>query len=156
VQEPLFRREQDAAQKLGNVSNLIKSDLFLTKAVDKLNAEGFESSATTQFAVTAEKIKDSVNAVVDQSSLEITVDTPNPNVSIKLARILGEEFKEWMSKVEVRPTGDTAAAIKDKADKLNLEIQDLRQKLEVSKVKMGTHCRISRPIILCKERRIKA
>src|SRR5882724_706750 len=137
VQEPLFRRDQEAAQKLGNVNNLIKSDMFLVKAIDKLNAEGFESSATTQFAPTAEKIKDSVNAVVDQSSLEITVDTPNPNVSIKLARILGEEFKEWMSKVEVRPTGDTAAAIKDKADKLNLEIQDLRQKLEVFKGKNG-------------------
>jgi uncharacterized protein involved in exopolysaccharide biosynthesis len=137
VQEPLLRRDQDTAQKLGNISNLIKSDLFLTKAVEKLNAEGYESSASPQWSPTAERLKDSVSATLDQPSLEIAVDTPNPDASIKLARILGEEFKEWMSRVEVRPTGETANAIKGKADQLNLEIQDLRQKLEVFKGKNG-------------------
>jgi len=95
VQEPLFRRDQDTATKLGNINNLVKSDLFLIQAVAKLNSDGYESSASPQWTPTAEKVKDSVTAVLDQSSLEITVDTPNPDVSIKLAKILGEQFKEW-------------------------------------------------------------
>jgi len=129
----LFRRDQDTATKLGNINNLVKSDLFLIQAVAKLNSDGYESSASPQWTPTAEKVKDSVTAVLDQSSLEITVDTPNPDVSIKLAKILGEQFKEWMNRVEVRPTGDTAKAIKEKAEQTEKEIQDLRQKLEVFK-----------------------
>src|SRR5258708_1285453 len=38
-----------------------------------------------------------------------------------------------MNRVEVRPTGDTAKAIKEKAEQTEKEIQDLRQKLEVFK-----------------------
>jgi len=137
VQEPLLRRDQDAAQKLGNVNNLVKSDLFLSQAITKLEAEGYDSSSTPQWSPTPERLKDSITATLDPPSLEITVDTPNSSASIKLARVLGDEFKEWMNRVEVRPTGDTASAIKTSADHLQAEIQDLRQKLEVFKNKNG-------------------
>jgi len=130
VQEPLFRRDQDSATKLGNVNNIVKSDLFLSQAIAKLTKN---DSETLKWTPTVDKIKDSVNAVLDQSSLEISVDSPDPTVSVKLAKILGDQFKEWMSQVEVRPTGDTADAIKDKAEQTQHEIKDLQQKLEVFK-----------------------
>ncbi|HZS48148.1 MAG TPA: hypothetical protein VFC63_23975 [Blastocatellia bacterium] len=128
VQEPLLHRDQDTATKLGDVNNIVKSDLFLSQAVTKLTQKD-----TFAWTPTVEKIKDGVNAVLNQSSLEITVDSPDPEVSVKLARILGDQFKEWMSQVEVRPTGDTAEAIKEKADDTQKEINDLQHKLEIFK-----------------------
>ena len=74
VQEPLIRRDQDPTAKLGNVNNLIKSDLFLTEALTKLNTDS--SITSSKFLPTVDKIKDGVNAVVDPTSLEITVDSP--------------------------------------------------------------------------------
>jgi len=132
VETPLLHRDMESNVKLANAKTLIQSEAFMTEALDNTIGPG-KVVKFGKWTATPNVLKDTTVVVTDASSLQITVDTPDPGLSTKLARRMGEQYEQWVARVEVKPTGDTARVIKEKIEQANGEISVLQQKLEVFK-----------------------